>query len=243
MIDVECGWCGATFEMYKSQREQRDIAYCSDDCRSKGMSDRYSGNLNKGRTLTEEHKQKLSQAHMGKSLSEETKKKMSESTKGENAPWHGKNLPDDMKEQISETVSGFEHTEKAKKKISDAVSGEKNGMYSKSPEWSFVEVEGIRVRSEWEADVVRKLVEKNIDFEYEPQSFEWKEGRTYTPDFEVDDWFIEVKGYVRDSCKLKAQSLVNKHNKNLIVYGSELGCGKHFSKNEFNEMIRFISEK
>lgn len=44
--------------------------------------------INKGRTLSEEHKQKISEANKGKQLSEETKRKISEAKKG-NTIWKG----------------------------------------------------------------------------------------------------------------------------------------------------------
>lgn len=42
MISVECDFCGDEVEMYKSQWKQRERTYCDDNCRSKGMSERYS---------------------------------------------------------------------------------------------------------------------------------------------------------------------------------------------------------
>lgn len=57
---------------------------------------------NKGLKLSEEHKLKLSAAHIGKTCSQETKQKMSESHKGEKAPWFGKKLSEKHRQKLSE---------------------------------------------------------------------------------------------------------------------------------------------
>ena len=56
-----------------------------------------------GRTLTAEHKRKISEAHKGKTFSDESKRKMSESTKGENHPHWGKTHSDKTKRKIAES--------------------------------------------------------------------------------------------------------------------------------------------
>lgn len=57
------------------------------------------------------------------------------------------------------------------------------------------EVEGTRYRSGLEASFARFLLSEGLSFEYEERSFPYGDGRTYTPDFFVNDWgcFIEVK--------------------------------------------------
>ena len=91
------------------------------------------GNLthswNKGKTLSDEHKAKLSVAHKGqvawnkgKMMSEETKKKISESHKGKTGPNKGKHLSDETKRKISESKKMM--SEETKKKISESLKGQ-----------------------------------------------------------------------------------------------------------------------
>lgn len=64
----------------------------------------------KGKTLSDGHKRKLSEAHKGKNISDETKDKISKSCKGKN-----KGKPSNRK--------GKQHSDESKKKISDAKKG------------------------------------------------------------------------------------------------------------------------
>lgn len=69
-----------------------------------------------GKSLSEEHKQKLRMAKLGKKTkghSEETKRKISESHKG-------KKLSDETKQKLRDINIGKTHTDKAKAKISEA---------------------------------------------------------------------------------------------------------------------------
>lgn len=231
MIEVECGFCGNPIEMYQSQFERVEETYCDEECQKKGMSERFSGSLNKGRTLSEEHKQKLSEAHKGKTIPEEVRQKMSESTSGENAPWYG-GLPEETKEKISETLKGRDvHDEQSKKKLSERMSGENNPMYGRSPNWSCVYVEETdrEVRSSWEAEIDRLLHDADVEYSYEPDSFKVWDGRSYIPDFIVDGSVaIEVKGYCRDECVRKAERFVENYDYEFVVIGTDLGVGSHF---------------
>lgn len=63
----------------------------------------------KGRTLSKEHREKLSKAHMNKVPSLETRKKMSEAHKGKNNHFYGKKHTDETKRRISLTKSGVKN--------------------------------------------------------------------------------------------------------------------------------------
>ncbi len=70
----------------------------------------------KGKSLSEEHKQKLSAAHKGKVLSEETKQKMSAAHKG-------KLFSEETKQNMSAARKGRTFSEEAKQKMSAARKG------------------------------------------------------------------------------------------------------------------------
>ena len=69
-----------------------------------------------GKKLSEEVRNKISEAIKGKKLSEETKKKLSEAHKG-------KKRSEETKKKISETMKGKRLSEETKKKLSEAHKG------------------------------------------------------------------------------------------------------------------------
>ena len=94
---------------------------------------------NKGKTLseetkqklrkpkTEETKQKISEAKKGKTLSEETKRKISESNKKrlveKGVPFKGKHQSEETKQKISDAMKGKTFSKEHKQKISEAKKG------------------------------------------------------------------------------------------------------------------------
>ena len=77
----------------------------------------------KGKHLSEEHKQKLSESLKGQHPSEESKRKNSESHKGKKSGMKGKHHSEEAKQKISEACRGKYHSEEAKQKISEARRG------------------------------------------------------------------------------------------------------------------------
>ena len=73
----------------------------------------------KGKTHTEEAKQKMSEAQKGKMRTEDHKQKLREANLG-------KTHTEKTKKKMRETHTGKEHTEETKKKMSEAKTGEKN---------------------------------------------------------------------------------------------------------------------
>ena len=102
---------------------------------SKTLKDKYAkGELVasfKGKHLTEETRQKLSEAHMGKQLSEEHKQHIREAVSGEGNPMYGKHHSEESKQKISEALKGKmsgekhwnygkQHSEESKQKMSES---------------------------------------------------------------------------------------------------------------------------
>ena len=73
---------------------------------------------NKGKKLSEEHKQKMSDAHKGHPVSKETKRKISATRKGRKSPNKGK--------------PGKKHTEETQRKLSEANKGKNHPSYGKA---------------------------------------------------------------------------------------------------------------
>ena len=88
---------------------------------------------NLGRRLSEETRQKMSEArkgekhpNFGKHLSEETRQKISQSRIGEKHPNFGKHCSEETRQKISEANKGNHLSEEHRQKISDAFKGEKS---------------------------------------------------------------------------------------------------------------------
>ena len=79
----------------------------------------------KGKTFSEEHKKKLSEAQKGKQLSEEARKNISESKKGAKNPMYGKHLSEEAKRKMSVSLKGRKRSEETRKKMSEAKKKEK----------------------------------------------------------------------------------------------------------------------
>ena len=79
---------------------------------------------NKGKTLSEEHRRKLSEANKGKKHSDETRRKISEVRKGDRHPFFGKKRSDETKRKMSEAKKGKKRgslSEWTKRKISESM--------------------------------------------------------------------------------------------------------------------------
>lgn len=131
----------------------------------------------------------------------------------------------EVRKKIAEAKKGqtFEMSEESKKKISEAMSGENHPLHGKTgkdhPKYGKlsglklqkVEETGHRVRSNWEKKIDLMLHKWNLDYEYEPKTFELTDKLTYTPDFIVEDIVIEVKGWPNKISKKRAKIFMEEH--------------------------------
>lgn len=51
-------------------------------------------------------------------------------------------------------------------------------------------------RSSWEANYARYLNYRGVKWEFEPETFDLKSGKLYTPDFKINNFYVEVKGWM-----------------------------------------------
>ncbi|MFB6115502.1 MAG: NUMOD3 domain-containing DNA-binding protein [Candidatus Nanohalobium sp.] len=148
------------------------------------------------------------------------------------------------------------HSEESKQKISNSMSGEDHPLYGVKgkdhPSYGNVsglklqkvEKTGHRVRSDWEREIDEKLHESDLNFEYEPKTFELSSSETYTPDFIVEDEIvIEVKGWADERSKKRAKQFMEKFSDYYyLVIGNELPNDKFISWSERNSLISFLRE-
>ena len=65
------------------------------------------------------------------------------------------------------------------------------------------------------------LMENRIEFKYEPKQFKLSNGVRYLPDFQIDETFVEVKGYLSDRSNTKMQKFSENFNLR-VLYWSDL---------------------
>jgi hypothetical protein len=155
----------------------------------------------------------------------ESKKKISESKikfyKNGGKPWNigltaetnetvkytGEKISKALVGRTLEDLWGKERADKFKREHSARMSGSGNSMFgmpSPHRKGGFREDLNHYVRSSWEADFARILKLHNLEYEYEPETFELKRDNgkilNYTPDFYVPskNTFYEIKGWMHE---------------------------------------------
>lgn len=120
----------------------------------------------------------------------------------------GKPLSEETKQKIREKALGRKRSYESRLKQSQSVRGQNNSQYGKQCHgkgfW-IIDHKGrtYYMRSLWEVAFADWLTGKNIDWEYEPQTFILPDGSAYTPDFLVNGVFYEIKGFLTAEKKRK----------------------------------------
>lgn len=113
---------------------------------------------------------------------------------------------------------------------------------------------GLSVRSGWEANVLRWLNDRKLQWEYEPQTFTFiefgiKHGTiSYTPDIKVLNWnnkgkaWLEVKGYLKPEDRAKLNRFKkfypDEFGKLIVICASDkVAAYKFFTKIGIKEII------
>lgn len=127
---------------------------------------------NRGRIQPDEERQRRSKSARGRRLGQESRAKIAASLRG-----HGV-------------------TEKTRQKMSASAAARIKRWVGR---YDFVDASGRthRMRSDWERQIATQLDQLNLTWQYEPCVLHLSTGRSYTPDFFVDEWkcFLEVKGW------------------------------------------------
>lgn len=126
-----------------------------------------------------------------------------------------------------------------KMKEADRPSGKDHPTYGRSPQANWIEVEETnhKVRSRWERDLDIILHESELEYEYEPETFELGD-TTYTPDFTVGDTVIEVKGYANERSLDKAERFMNQYPEyQYVVLGDKMPCDIHYEWSDKDKVM------
>ena len=163
--------------------------------------------------------QTLEQLH-GEKKASEIKEKLVKDGKENNRMW---------KPHAKEKHSKIMKELHANGKIPHFKKGKENISYGKAMYPKPVYHEDLKhyTRSSWEENIARTLVNNNIEYSYESTTFENKfkeKEESYTPDFETQKCFIEVKGPIFDwqiEKYLRFKNIIENKKKYILLVAKE----------------------
>lgn len=162
------------------------------------------------------------------------------------------------KEKISRKNTGNEIGEQARAKISTAASN-RDTSYMQTEEYREALSEALvgreptyptpydvdrlshRVRSSWEEEIAIQLTENDIQYVYE-EEFELSVG-SYYPDFVVDEFVIEVKGFADERSVKKATAFIDEYvDLKYVVVGDQMPCDVHIPWERREKLLEVITD-
>lgn len=163
----------------------------------------------------------------------------------------------EVRKKISEARTGITHapmSKEGRENISKAMSGKNHPLYGVTgkdhPSYGVVsglkmqkvKETGHTVRSNWEKDIDLMLHKHDIDYEYEPKTFELASENTYTPDFIVKrELVIEVKGWPNEISVKRAKLFMKDYPEfKYIVVGNKIPCDIFIDWKEREKLIETI---
>lgn len=115
-----------------------------------------------------------------------------------------KQTPEGRASTIRSNKIRIRSVQERRKHSINAILQMKGGLKSRGKAGKRLDLPGF-YRSSWEANYARVLKYLGKEWLYEPKTFELSSGITYTPDFYVDDLYVEVKGWMDSSSKRKLE--------------------------------------
>jgi hypothetical protein len=191
--------------MTNSRKESGSYA-SSDEQRKKisaTLKEKYAAGWNPN---TDEHREKLSR-QMKERWIDGT---MAEKTKETSLKRYGVEhwtKSEDGKKSSSNLHKGRKHSDSIRRRMSisasNRVRNKRETLYTSAKGGRREDLNGAYFRSCWEANFARILNHLGKEWKYEPESFIFESGSTYTPDFLCEGKYYELKGRMTDSCKEK----------------------------------------
>lgn len=179
-------------------------------------------------------REKISEALKGHEVSPETRAKISEKNRG-------KTISKEHRQAVSEAAKKIDRSYTQTKEFSEVVSNALKGREPTYPKPYTVDEIPHFVRSTWEEEIARMLIDNEIEYEYEKR-FNLGD-RAYYPDFVFDEIVIEVKGYARPESISKAKLFMEQYpSYKYVVVGDEIPCHIHIPWENRSELIQELSD-
>lgn len=195
-VTITCDHCGKERETYEDEKERLTSGFCQECLENEDLGDAHPSSRERPPEVVE----KIADAHRGREIPDHVREAASQ---GWHEWWENEadqeahinrltdaapnELSKEARQKISETLQGHEVSEETRQKIRERSEPAGQNMIN-------VEATGHTVRSSWEKEVDLMLYEAGLEYSYEPQTFELPSFH-YTPDFVIDEFIIEVKGY------------------------------------------------
>lgn len=197
-----------------------------------GVSSQFSGDDNP--TKRPEVREKISHSLEGHTHTEETKEKISRKNRGNE-------VSDEHRRKISEAASKRDTSYMQTEEYSQALSESLKGREPTYPHPREVECLTHSVRSSWEEEVAKLLLENDISYVYEKE-FKLPAGSYYL-DFTVGMVGIEVKGFSNERSIRKATSFMDEFPAyTYVVVGDEIPCDIHIPWDHRSQLLEVLND-
>lgn len=219
-------------EVVETRSQQQSLHGDMNPMKREEVIKRFRGDTNPSKQA--EVQEKISNALTGRTHTEETKQKISRKNSGNE-------ITDEHRRKISKAASerdtSYMQTQEFRQTLSDALKG-REPTYPKPYEVAEL---SHKVRSSWEEEIAKTLVEYGISYDYE-QEFKLSVG-SYYPDFVVSNIVIEVKGFSNERSITKATAFMNEFPEyTYVVVGDEIPCDIHIPWKERVTIIEVITD-
>ncbi|WP_115862798.1 PDDEXK family nuclease [Halorussus litoreus] len=197
------------------------------------VADQFAGETNPAKRQAV--REKIRQANTGRTMSEEAKRKISIKNTGNE-------ISKDHRKAISESSSNMDRSYMQTDMYSQALSESLKGREPTYPSPYEVDELSHKVRSSWEEEIGRLLVQQGIQYDYELE-FELSIG-SYYPDFVVETCIIEVKGWSNERSIRKAERFTSEFpSYTYIVVGEKIPCDIHIPWDRRDELLELIDDE
>ena len=134
----------------------------------------------------------------------------------------GKAHSDSTKQKLSLANRGRKRSPESIQKQREKISGNKSSLFGKPtkdrPPWIVTWREKtISMRSRWEVQFADWLCSQGKDWTFEPETFILPDGSAYTPDFESEGVYYEIKGRLKLSDEKKIEAFKASHPLKLMM--------------------------
>lgn len=211
-VDKECDRCGETFQ---DTSKKKQVSTCKPCVSAKMVESRLANN--DGAYHSEKYSNTRSEMYKDGLPWANTPEHRMKNSATMKANWENEKLyqgenhwtkTEEGKQRVSEWKKGVPHTDEARRNMSIAaakrVRENPESLHTRG-RGGYREDLGQYFRSEWEAAYARYLNANDVEWTYEPRTFEITETINYTPDFYLpksEEW-VEVKGYWDETSIMK----------------------------------------
>lgn len=180
-------------------------------------------------------RERISDARTGHTHSEEAKRKISRKNTGNE-------ITEEHRQAVSEAAAEMDRSYMQTEEYSAALSAALTGREPTYPTPYEVDELPHLVRSSWEEEIGKLLQKHEIAYQYEDE-FELQYG-SYYPDFVLQSFVVEVKGWATDRSETNARGFMQQYpSYTYIVVGDEIPCNIHIPWERRHDLVEVLKDE